>query len=143
MNPDAKKRGRTSYGGTTSDNDSLRSRSPSTHGSDDEMAFSSNHIDAERAYNRLMKSNCSDAQFVRKIFDRLDPIPRGILHQMVLDNDEEYNHKCEVFAEATRINGKTKSILLAVEPVVVPEPGPVVSSSTSSGILGGMFGSRA
>ena len=127
MNPDrdAKKRKL-----TNSDSGSDRSRSPSPRTSPIEDTLSENRATAKKAYEKLMKINCDNPVSVRRVFKDLDPIPKGMLEQMLLDSDEEYNLRVEEFAEDTRINSKVKTILAAIDP---DQPTAAASTATSSG----------
>jgi hypothetical protein len=146
MNPDrdrdAKKRKL-----THSDSGSDRSRSPSPRKSPiDEDALTDNRESARKAYEKLMKINCDNPVVVRRVFKDLDPIPKGMLEQMFMDADEEYNLRVEEFTADTRINAKVKTILAAIDPDQQPTEASTATttstSSSSSGILGGMFTSR-
>ena len=93
-----------------------------------------------------MKINCDNPVVVRRVFKDLDPIPKGMLEQMFMDADEEYNLRVEEFTADTRINAKVKTILAAIDPDQQPTEASTATttttSSSSSGILGGMFTSR-
>ena len=115
MNPDrdrdAKKRKITQL-----DSGSDRSRSPSPRTSPIEDTLSDNSDSAKKAYEKLMKINCDNPMNVRRVFGNLDPIPKCMLEQMLMDADDEYNLRAEEFAEDTRINLKVKTILAAIDP---------------------------
>ena len=146
MNPDRDRDGKKRKI-THSDSGSDRSRSPSPRTSPIEDTLSENRATAKKAYEKLMKINCDNPVNVRRVFKDLEPIPKGMLEQMLLNSDEEYNLRVEEFAEDTRINSKVKTILAAIDPDQQPTEVSTATtttstSSSSSGILGGMFTSR-
>ena len=89
------------------------------------------------AFDALMESDCRSKKKIVKEFERLKPIPQGMLMQRFVDLDKQYHREKEDFDAKTRENEKVQNVLKAFE---VESPTPVVSSSSSSSSSGGLLG---
>ena len=81
-----------------------------------------------------MTSNFN-AVYVKRVWEGLDPIPKGILHQKFLNKKDRYDARKRQFEKATEVNGNVKSVLKLVDEdfkASTSEPEPPAPNSSSS-----------
>jgi hypothetical protein len=148
MNPDARKRRFEDDDDNFSTHSRSRSRTPSPsagypdYSSDDNIYEDSEFLpdeqkEANKAYKKIMTSNFNPV-YVKRVFEGLDPIPKGVLHQKFLNKNERYDVRKRVFEKATEVNGNVKAVLQVIDEdfkasTSQPEAeAPVPNSSSSS-----------
>ena len=78
-------------------------------------------------YTNIMATDCNDKKKIQRIFERMEPLAAGLLHQRFLAEETQYNRDKEEFESKTRENEKVKKVLKSFE----PESPPAVPSSSS------------
>ena len=119
---------------------------------DEDMERKLFEISAERGYNAIMATDCTDKLKIKRVFDKMEYFAIGLLRQQFVQKEIDFNRDKEEFEMKVRENEKVKRVLASFEEVSPPPPSSTSTSSNSSsssssgggggGILGMLTGTR-
>ena len=83
---------------------------------------------ANKCFNSVMASDCTDRKAIEKTIGRLDPLAAGLVRQRFVDMDIQFNRDTEEYETKRRENEKVKRVIRSFEP-----ESPTTASTAASG----------